>query len=171
MRDELFEYYVKLGHTLSYLKAYKISAHRFSNAYTGALAVFSAAGVMTLSFWDAVPLVLAALTLAAQILSALKPYTQAAKQYAALGYILQDMTALFDEVSIYWITVGAREKSLAMSDEIAEKLAQWMTRERQIADRFSGGVNFPFKRRLDKKATEENTRYFWYHFHIKPEEE
>ncbi len=171
MRDELFDYYVKLGHNLCYLKRYRISARRINNFYTGVLTLATVCGIGALSSFSVNPALIAAIALAGQILSALKPLTQSAKQRSALNYILEDLTTLFDEVSIYWDTVGAKEKSLTMGNEIAAKLADWKKCERQISNRFSVDLDFPYKNRLDKKAKEDNIRYFWYHYHTKPEEE
>lgn len=171
MRDELFKFYVELGHNLYYLRAYRISARRISNAYSGFLMLASAGGIVTLTCWDKMPVLWAIIAAAAQALQALKPLLQSSKQRDALQYILQDTTALFDEVSMYWDTVGARECSLDLGEEIADNLARWMDLQRKTSDRFSANLDFPFKKRLEKKAKMENTRYFWYHYGVRPEEE
>ncbi len=109
MRDQLFQYYVELGHELCYQNAFAISADRIDAVYSGFLLLASAGGIVTLSCWDKVPLLWAIITLAAQIMQVLKPLMPFARQKDALRYIEQDTQALFNEVCFYWDTVGRYE--------------------------------------------------------------
>ena len=152
MRDELFRYYVDLGHSLQYEKAYYISARRLSSIYSGILLITSAGGIVTLSIWDKVPVLWALIALLAQVLQVLQPLTQAAKQRTALKYMIQDKEILFDEVCAFWNDVGSYESSSEDDRELRAKLTEWKQRERTSRDRFAGDVDFPHKKRIDDVA-------------------
>lgn len=169
MQDELFSYFVDLGHRLCYYRAYYISTRRISNIYSGFLMLASAGGIVTLSAWSKCPALFAILAFSAQVLQTLKPLTQASRQRAALKYILQDTEALFDEVQAYWDSVGAYDPPKASPEEITEKLNSFKARYKGSFSRFSDGIDFPFKERLDQVAGEENQGYFWYYYKVKKE--
>lgn len=166
MRDELFRYYVDLGHSLHYEKAYYISSRRISSIYSGILLVASAGGIVTLSIWDKVPVLWAIIALLAQVLQVLQPLTQASKQRAALRYMIQDKEILFDEVCAYWNDVGIYEIPAEHDGAVRALLTEWKQRERASRDRFSGDLDFPYKPRIDRVAKEMNRRYFWYNHDV-----
>ena len=171
MYDELFRYYVELGHSLCYEKAYYISARRISSVYAGILLIASAGGIVTLSIWDKVPMLWATIALLAQVLQVLQPLTQASKQRVALKYMIQDKEALFDEVSAYWNDIGSFDRSPAHESEIRSLLTEWKQRERASHDRFAGDVDFPYKNRIDRDAKKTNLRYFRYNYDTDEERE
>lgn len=166
MRDELFRYYVELGHSLNYERAYYISTRRISSVYSGILLVASAGGIVTLSVWDKVPVLWAGIALLAQVLQVLQPLTQASKQRAALKYMIQDKEILFDEVGNYWNDVGSYEIAPEQEKEVRDLLNTWKQRERESHDRFAGDIDFPQKTRIDKTARKANRRYFWYNYDV-----
>lgn len=171
MRDELFKYFVELGHDLCYLRAYSISARRFSNVYSGFLMLVSAGGIVTLSCWGIYPVIWALIVAAAQILQVLKPLMQAPKQREALKYIAQDISIIFDDISTYWDTVGAYDPPLEDGLAIAAKIDSFKLMARNTKVRFAADLDFPFKEKLDRKAKAENAKYFWYHYNVNIEEE
>lgn len=171
MRDKLFKYYVEFGHELCYLRNYSISARRISNVYSGFLMLVSAGGIVSLSYWNKYPVIWALITVAAQILQTLKPLMQSSKQRQALIYIIQDANVLFDELCLYWDTVGAYDPPLEENDKIAAKILSVKQRYDQSLDRYAANLDFPKKNRLTNKAKIENSRYFWYHYGVKIEEE
>lgn len=136
--------------------------------YSGFLMLMSAGGIVTLSYWKKYPLLLSMIALAAQVLQVLQPLTQSAKQRQALKYIIQDASALFDEIGAYWRTIDNQNPSLINDDDIETHLAEFKQRARDSESRFAGDLDFPFKKRLDKKAGDENSKYFWYHYGEKP---
>lgn len=170
MRDELFSYFVDLGHRLCYYRAYYISTRRISNIYSGFLMLASASGIVTLASWSKFPALFAILAFSAQVLQTLRPLTQASRQRAALKYILQDTESLFDEVQAYWDSVGAYDPPTAFPEEIAEKLSSFRARYKESFSRFSDNIDFSFKERLDQTADEENQRYFRYYYNVEKEE-
>lgn len=170
MRNELFAYYVEVGHSLYYYKNYAISARRISNIYSGVLLLASATGIASLSIWERIPSVWTVVILVAQIMQALQPLTQASKQRDALQYIVQDVDELFNEIWEFWNKSFASEIEGKYEDEVMEQILVWKKREREINKRFSSNLDFPFKKRIDKKAKEENEKYFWYYHSVKIEE-
>lgn len=171
MRDELFKYYVNLGHGYFYERAYYISSRRISNIYSGFLLLTSAGGIVSLSIWDFLPALWAIIAVLAQVFQVLQPLTQASKQRSALKYIIQDKEMLLDEVAAYWNDVGCYELSSEETVAVREKLTEWKHRERNIHDRFASDIDFPYKKRLDKKAKEMNRRRFWYEHDVDIEED
>lgn len=175
MRDELFNYYVKVGHDLQYYRLYSISARRFRNAYTGVTLLFSSAGFVALSLWDKFPIIWALLMLFAQAVQALCPLFQASKQRDALKFILQDTTKIFNEVARYWDHFQLQERfstlQQASEQDIHSHICEWRERQAQIEERFTGDVDFPAKNRLSEKASKENKRYFWYNYNVTIKEE
>ncbi len=169
MRDSFFSYYVSFGHSLCYKRKYAISTRRISNTYTGFLMLASAGGIVTLTCWQKYPTLWTIIVLLAQILQVLQPLTQAAKQRQALRYIIQDASAILDDISVYWRAI--EEASPPISDiNIETKMEEFQKRLRDSEQRFAGDLDFPFKKRLDEKAFKENAKYFWYHYGVKPEE-
>ena len=171
MRDELFAFFVDVGHNLCYLRAYSISARRISNVFSGFLLITSAGGIATLSCWNRYPVIWALIVFVAQILQALKPLMQAARQRAALKYMIQDCGVIFDEVCTYWNTVGAYSPPLEDDSQIAAKIDDFKRRMQDSKNRFAADLDFPFKKRLDKLAKVENSKFFWYHYKVEIEEE
>lgn len=171
MNEELFKYYVELGHSLNYERVYYISARRISSAYSGFLLLASAGGIVTLSVWDAAPVLWAIIAVLAQVLQVLQPLTQASKQRAALKYMIQDKEVLFDEVCAYWNDVGAYEILPEQESQVRAHIKEWKQQERSIRDRFAGDIDFPSKKRLEIVAKEKNRRYFWYNHDVDIEEE
>ena len=171
MRDQLFQYFVEFGDELCYLRNYAISTRRISNLYSGFLMLVSAGGIVTLSYWDQYPLVWALVTVAAQILQTLKPLMQSSKQRQALVYIIQDANMLFDELCMYWDTVGSFDPPLASEEQLAAKILDIKQRYRESLNRFAANLDFPKKARIKAKAKIENSQYFWYHYGVRIEEE
>ena len=171
MRDQLFQYYVEFGDELCYLRNYSMSARRISNVYSGFLMLVSAGGIVSLSYWTKYPVIWALVTVAAQVLQTLKPLMQSSKQRQALTYIIQDANVLFDELSLYWNTVGAYDPPLEDDEKIAARILSIKQRYRQSLERFAANLDFPKKNRLKNKAKIENSRYFWYHYGVKIKEE
>lgn len=175
MDDELFNYYVKVGHDLQYYRLYSISARRFRNVYTGVTLLFSSAGFVALTIWDWFPVLWALLMLFAQAVQALSPLFQASKQRDALKFILQDTTKIFNEVARYWDSIQLQKRfpDLQQDSEqdIHKHICEWRERQTQIEDRFTGDVDFPVKKRFEEKAKAENAHYFWYHCNAKIKEE
>lgn len=169
MRDELFRYYVELGHKLNYYRAYSISARRIKNAYSGFLMLVSAAGIATLSCWDKLPILWSVIALSAQVLQVLQPLTQSAKQKEALKYIIQDTSKIFDDVRELWDSVGAYE--IPAGCDFYKELAKFRRREDDVIERFASDLDFPHKKRLEKKAKENNSDYFRYHYNAHIAEE
>lgn len=169
MRDELFSYYVAFGHSLCYKREYAISTRRISNAYQGFLMLASAGGIVTLSYWKEYPLLWSIIALSAQVLQVLHPLTQAAKQRQALKYIIHDANIIFDEIGAYWNLVNLGNPPVEDDAAIGAKIEDFKQRMRDSENRFAGDLDFPFKRRLDKKAIEQNLKYFWYYYGVKPE--
>ncbi len=171
MREQLFQYYVEFGHELCYLRSYSISARRIGNVYSGFLLLASAGGIVTLSCWDKYPVIWAMVAVVAQIMQILKPLTQSSKQRQALTYMIQDANSLFDELTLYWDTVGAYDPPLESDTEIANKMLGIKRKHRDSIERFAADIDFPEKKRLERKAKEANSKYFWYHYNVKIEEE
>lgn len=171
MRDELFKYYVDLGHSLCYERAYYISARRISNVYSGFLLLTSAGGIVTLSIWDYAPVLWAVIAVLAQVFQVLQPLTQASKQRSALKYMIQDKEILFDEVCTYWNDFGCYEIPVEHAADLRSRITEWKQRERASRDRFAVDIDFPFKERLDEEAKKMNRRYFWYNHDVDIEEE
>ena len=171
VRDELFRYYVDLGNSLHYDRAYYISSRRISSAYSGFLFLASAGGIVTLSIWDSIPVVWAIIAVLAQIFQVLQPLTQASKQRNALKYIIQDKSDLFDEVCTYWNDVGAYKLKAKQRKDVRAKISEWKRREQNIYDRFAGDIDFPAKPWLEEKAKVANRRYFWYNYDVDIKEE
>ena len=169
MRDELFAYYVEFGHGLCYKRRYLISCRRISNLYSGFLMLVSAGSIVTLSCWEKYPMLWGIIALLAQILQILKPLMQSEKQRQTLKYIIHDAASLFDELAAYWDTLDASGHIEAGGSEIAAKIQNFKTKMRTSEDRFAGDLDFPFKKRLDKKAQKDNIKYFWYHYGVRPE--
>ncbi len=169
MRAVFFSFYVEFGHSLCYKRKYAISARRISSAYTGLLMLVSAGGIVTLSCWEKYPVLWSVITLAAQVLQVLKPLTQAAKQRQALSYINQDASRIWDEIRAYWDKIESKGNEIA-GEEISEAIRRFEDRMRDSEERFSDGVDFPFKKRLDNAARQDNSKYFWYHYGVKPQE-
>ncbi len=168
MRDAFFAYYVSFGHALCYKRKYKISTRRIGNVYSGFLMLVSAGGIATLTCWQKYPTVWSIIVLLAQILQVLQPLTQAAKQWQALNYIIQDASDMMDEISAYWRAIERADPPISDA-EIEAKIETFQKRMRDSERRFAGNIDFPFKKRLDEKAFEENARYFWYYYGVKPE--
>lgn len=166
MNEELFKYYVELGHSLNYERVYYISARRISNIYSGFLLLASAGGIVTLSVWDDFPVLWGVIAVLAQVFQVLQPLTQASKQRNALKYMIQDKEVLFDEVCTYWNNVGGYEVLPAQESQVRNQINEWKQRERSIRDRFAGDLDFPFKKRLEKATQERNRRYFWYNYDV-----
>lgn len=162
MREELFDYYVEVGHNLYYYKYYAISVRRLNNAYSAILLLTSATGVASLSLWEKVPMVWTIVILLSQIMQALKPLTSFSKQREALQYIVQDLDQIFNEIWETWTKVFAYKLEAEDEIEIMNKLLDWKKRERDIMIRFAPGLDFPLKKRAQKKGAEENQQYFWY---------
>lgn len=171
MNEELFRYYVELGHNLCYERVYYVSTRRISNAYSGFLLLASAGGIVTLSIWDAFPVLWAVIAVLAQVLQVLQPLTQASRQRAALKYMIQDREILFDEVCTYWNDIGAYEIPPEHESSVRAKITEWKQRERSIRDRFAGDIDFPAKKRLENAAKKMNRRYFWYNYDVDIKEE
>lgn len=171
MNEELFRYYVELGHNLCYERVYYVSTRRISNAYAGFLLLASAGGIVTLSIWDAFPVLWAVIAVLAQVLQVLQPLTQASRQRTALKYMIQDREILFDEVCTYWNDIGAYEIPPEQEPSVRAKITEWKQRERSIRDRFAGDIDFPAKKRLENAAKKMNRRYFWYNYDADIEEE
>ena len=152
MNEELFRYYVELGHNLCYERVYYVSTRRISNAYSGFLLLASAGGIVTLSIWDAFPVLWAVIAVLAQVLQVLQPLTQASRQRTALKYMIQDREILFDEVCTYWNDIGAYEIPPEQEPSVRTKITEWKQRERSIRDRFAGDIDFPAKKRLGNAA-------------------
>ena len=171
MNEELFRYYVELGHNLCYERVYYVSTRRISNAYSGFLLLASAGGIVTLSIWDAFPVFWAVIAVLAQVLQILQPLTQASRQRAALKYMIQDREILFDEVCTYWNDIGAYEIPPEQESSVRAKITEWKQRERSIRDRFAGDIDFPAKKRLENAAKKMNRRYFWYNYDVDIKEE
>lgn len=169
MRDELFAYYVEFGHGFCYKRRYLISCRRISNLYSGFLMLVSAGSIVTLSCWEKYPMLWGMIALLAQVLQILKPLMQSEKQRQALKYIIQDAASLFDELVAYWDTLDASVSNEASDNEIVAKIQDFKAKMRASEDRFAGDLDFPLKKRLDKKASEDNMKYFWYHYGVKPE--
>ena len=171
MREELFSYYVELGHSLCYERMYYISARRIGNVYSGFLLLASAGGIVTLSIWDYAPVLWAVIAMLAQVFQVLQPLTQASRQRSALKYMIQENEILLDEVCTYWNDIGSYELSDEQEAITRLKITEWKQRERSARDRFAGDIDFPEKNRLDKKAQKANRRYFWYNYNVDIEEE
>ena len=171
MNEELFRYYVELGHNLCYERVYYVSTRRISNAYSGFLLLASAGGIVTLSIWDAFPVLWAVIAVLAQVLQILQPLTQASRQRAALKYMIQDREILFDEVCTYWNDIGAYEIPPEQESSVRAKITEWKQRERSIRVRFAGDIDFPTKKRLENAAKKMNRRYFWYNYDVDIKEE
>lgn len=171
MRDELFAYFVEAGHDLCYLRAYSIFTRRISNVYSGFLMLISAGGIVTLSCWAKYPVIWALIVVVAQILQVLKPLMQAPRQRAALKYIIQDTNVVFDEICTYWDTVGSYDPPLESDLQIASRIEGFKMQIRNSKNRFAADLDFPFNKRLDKVAKTENSKFFWYHYKMKIEEE
>lgn len=171
MRDTLFQYYVDFGHNLAYLRRYSISARRIGNVYTGFLLLASAGGIVTLSCWDELPALWALIVAAAQVLQALKPLTQSEKQRQALKFIIQDASAIFDEIGAYWTVVNAYNPPTESDEAIQTRIFDFKRRARASEDRFKGDIDFPLKPRLDELAKKDNERFFWYYYDVRAKEE
>mgnify|MGYP005773825489 FL=1 len=175
MYDELFDYYVKVGHDLQYYRLYSISARRFRNVYTGITLLFSSAGFVALTIWDQFPILWALLMLFAQAVQALCPLFQASKQREALKFILQDTTKIFNEVAKYWNSIQLQKRFPDLKQEseqdIHSRIFEWRERQTQLEERVTGDVDLPVKKRLAAKAKIENEHYFWYHCNTKTKEE
>lgn len=171
MREALFRYYVDLGHSLCRERAYYISTRRINNVYSGFLLLASAGGIVTLSIWDAVPVLWASIAILAQVCQVLQPLLQSSKQHSALKYIIQDKQALFEEVCAYWNEIGAYEMPSEQESEAHSKIIEWKQRERAIYNRFAADLDFPLKKRIESKAKEMNRCYFWYNYDVDIKEE
>lgn len=171
MRDELFSYYVEIGHTMYYYKHYFTLSKTIENCYTGFLLLTSALGIGTMSFWAKIPFVWAGIVFAAQVMQTLRPLMPFSKRADALRYIIQDYEQIFNEIWEVWFTVYDHEMEDENQELLKNRLLDWRKRERASVDRFASDLNFPFNKRADKKAREENERYFWYHYSVKTEEE
>lgn len=175
MREELFNYFVKVGNDLQYYKLYSISTRRFRNVYTGITLLFSSAGFVALSIWDTFPILWALIMLFAQGIQALSPLFQASKQRDALKFILQDTSKIFNEIARYWDTIQLQisvpNLKQDSDQDIHSHICEWRERQESIEERFTGDVDFPVKKRLVKKAQIENEHYFWYHYKVKTQEE
>lgn len=170
MRDVLFNYYVELGHELQYQNAYLLSATRIDNAYSAFLMLTSATGIVTLSCWDQVPLLWALIALVAQILQTLKPLMPFSRQKDALRFMRQDTQALFDDLALFWDTIGSCYETPAQNEQIKQKLYEIQMKQRMCIDRFAADIEFPNKKRLAKKAKQANEKYFWFHYGVTAEE-
>ena len=91
MREQYWDWYVNFKYKIEYLIAYKIRKDRLSDIYSAVLLLASAAGIASLSFWDSVPILWGAITLAAQVMQTIKPKIPSFRQGPALNYILQDL--------------------------------------------------------------------------------
>ena len=171
MRDQLFRYFVEFGDELCYLRNYSISVRRISNFYSGFLMLVSAGGIVSLSYWNQYPVIWALITVAAQILQTLKPLMQSSKQRQALIYMIQDANVLFDELCLYWDTVGTYDPPLEDDEKIGAKILDIKRRYRNCVERFAADLDFPRKERLKVKAKEENAQFFWYNCGVRIEEE
>ena len=169
MRDELFKYYVNLGHELHYERLYYISSRRINNIISGFLLVVSASSLAVL--WEAFPIAGTVIALFAQVIQALQPLSQAAKQRDALRFIIQDKNRLFNDVRAYWEKIGCYEMSQLEIDKTQRKLSKWRDREHKTYMRFSDGIDFPYKKRLNKKAGILNIKYFRYNYDAEIEED
>lgn len=168
MRDEFFKYYVALGHSVCYYREYYIHTRRINNIISGFLLLTSAASVVTWSFWKQYPLVWTIIIVLAQVVQILQPLMQSSKQHEALKYIIQDTAVLFDDVCDVWETNFLYETP--NNSAAVPSLRELKQRERASKTRYAPEIDFPFKKRLDKRAQKTNTRYFWYHYQVKPEE-
>lgn len=169
MRGTLFSYYFELGHELCYQEAYAISVRRIEATYSAFLMLASAGGIVTLAIWDTFPFVWAAIALLAQVLQVIKPLMPFSKQKTALRYIRQDTQALFDEVALFWDSIGKYAETPERNAMIADKLKEFKSMQRSTLDRFGADIEFPKKARIQRKATKENEKHFWFQYHIKPE--
>lgn len=170
MRDTLFGYFVEVGHSLCYMSAYATSARRIENLYSGFLMLASAAGIVKLAFWDSVPFLWVGIAAAAQILQVLKPLMPFSKQRDALKYTVQDIQALFDDVALYWDSVGAYDIPPEQSRHVAKEIREFKRRQQASENRFAADIDFPPKKRLMKKAAKENQKYFYSHYEVKVKE-
>jgi len=172
MRDKLFRYLVEFGHERCYLQNYSILARRISNTYTGVLMVISAGGIVTLSCWDRYPVILALITVLAQILQVVKPLTQSSKQRQALQYIIQDYNDIFDDICSLWDMEYASDAPAECSKaEIEEKILGFKQRAKVSKKRYAADIDFPFMPRIDNKAKKANAQDMWYNYEVKIEEE
>lgn len=171
MRDELFSYYVEMGHTMYYYKYYIMASKRMDNIYSGFLLLATAWGIGTMAFWEEIPAAWAVVVLLAQILQTIKPLMPFAKREEALRYISQDYVQIFNEIWELWFVVYGHEMEEENGDEIRRRILDWKKREQVSMDRFAPNLDFPFKKYVDKKARRDNEKYFWYHYSVKTEEE
>lgn len=171
MRDDLFAYYVEIGHTMYYYKYYIMASKRTETVYSGFLLLATAWGIGTMAVWEKIPAAWAVIVFLAQILQTIKPLMPFAKREEALRYIVQDYEQIFNEIWEVWFVVFDHEMEPENGDEIKGRLLDWKQRERASVDRFAPNLDFPFKKHADKKAREENEKYFWYHYSVKTEEE
>lgn len=171
VRDELFDYYVEIGHNLFYYKYYAISVRKQNNAYSAILLLTSAAGVASLPLWEKVPMIWTIIILLSQIMQALKPLTPFSKQREALQYIVQDLDQIFNELWETWTRVYTYGLEAEDETAIMNKLIDWKKRERDIMTRFAPGLDFPLKKRASKKGAEENQKYFMYRHSVEIKED
>lgn len=171
LRDELFSYYVEIGHTMYYYKHYIMASKRTENLYSSFLLLASAWGIGTMALWEKIPAAWAIILFLAQVLQTIKPLMPFSKREEALRYIVQDYEQIFNEIWELWFTVYDHQMEPENISEIKNTLLDWKRRERAAIDRFAPNLDFPFNKRADKKARKENEKYFWYHYSVKTEEE
>lgn len=165
MRDTFWLYYVELKHQTYYYQQYRMFCRHLTNTYSGFLMLASAAGIVTLSYWDAVPVLWSIIVLSAQVLQTLKPLLQAPARYNALKYILEELDRTADEMAQYWHEIDGKSEQ-----EIQKAIFDFQCSESSYFKRFAPDLDFPFSKRCDKRAKEYNARYFWYHYGAKIEE-
>lgn len=169
--EQLFRYYVDLGHELELKKLYYKRLRRISRFLSGFLLLTSAGSIVTLSCWQKFPVLWVVISLAAQVIQTLQPLMDFSKKRDALGYIIQDERALFDQVCLYWNKISRIQVDDKTEYEIDDQVLAWKTRQREIRNRFLPDLDITPSKRMERKAKELNCRYFWYYYNVQIEED
>lgn len=154
---QFFYLYYRAYYELLYFEKYKLRSYSINKLISALLAVASIGGIAAWYSIKLYQIIWAIFVGAMQILQAMLPHLEYAKQVTPLTFLIQERTTIFNNMTADWLAMDS------FSDSDIQSLINKYTNELSYSEeRFLSNVSLPSIPSLVHKADQEARAYFEY---------
>lgn len=166
LSDQFFILYYRAYYELRYFEKYKERSYYMNKLFTILIAVSSIGGIAAWYHIKAYQIIWAGFVGVMQILQAVLPHFDYAKQITPLTFLIQDRTVICDKMASDWLSMAS------FSDRKIQKLIDTYSNDlSSSSDRFLSDIVLPEKTSIVYEADKQAKAYFKYTYGIQFEKE
>lgn len=161
MREKYWSLYERVTYQERYYWYYRQSSIFRDRIVKVILIIGSISGFSSLPFWDEISAIWAVVVLAIQVLSAcayLLPYSD---QITSINYLAPELQHLLNRVDHDWDTLPSLTPA-----EINKLVLKYNTELADLENKYTQGISFPVRTRVQKKALADCEKYNFSQFGI-----